>query len=219
MRGDREVDYLTREDLPALFAQVAAVMTEQAEFLSEMDARMGDGDLGITMGKGFSVLPEILRESEERDFGKTFVKAGMKMASVVPSTMGTLMASGIMSGGKKTAGKEKLDAPGYLLFLQGFAEGIAKRGKCVRGERTVLDAVGEAADCLETALAGSGELSLAQAAEIAACGAMEGVEKTKSMEPKYGKAAVHKAAALGTPDQGAYAGYFMLKGMADFLKQ
>ena len=49
--------------------------------------------------------------------------------------------------------------------------------------------------------------------------AMEGVEKTKSMEPKYGKAAVHKAAALGTPDQGAYAGYFMLKGMADFLKQ
>ena len=54
MRGDREVDYLTREDLPALFAQVAAVMTEQAEFLSEMDARMGDGDLGITMGKGFS---------------------------------------------------------------------------------------------------------------------------------------------------------------------
>ncbi len=70
------------------------------------------------------------------------------MASVVPSTMGTLMASGIMSGGKKTAGKEKLDAPGYLLFLQGFAEGIAKRGKCVRGERTVLDAVGEAGNCL-----------------------------------------------------------------------
>lgn len=213
------MEYLTKKDLPELFERVAAVMTEQADFLSEMDARMGDGDLGLTMGKGFSALPGILRESEETELGKNLMKAGMKMASVVPSTMGTLMASGIMSGGKKTVGKEKLDAAGYLLFLQGFAEGIAKRGKCARGERTVLDAVGEAADALKAALAGKQGISLSEAAEIAADGAMEGVEKTKSMEPKYGKAAVHKAAALGTPDQGAYAGYFMLKGMADFLQE
>ncbi len=213
------MEYLTREDLPEFFEGVAAVMEKQVEFLGNMDAKMGDGDLGITMGKGFSALPGILRDIEEADLGKALMKAGMKMASVVPSTMGTLMASGIMSGGKKVTGQEELGAFGYQLFLQGFAEGLSKRGKCARGERTVLDAIGEAADCLKAALAGNEGLSLSQAAEIAARGAMEGVEKTKSMEPKYGKAAVHKAAALGTPDQGAYAGYFMLLGMAEFLKK
>lgn len=212
------MEYLTRGDLPALFECVAGVMTEQADFLSEMDAKMGDGDLGLTMKKGFSALPDILREMEEWDPGKALAKAGMKMTSVVPSTMGTLMGSGIMSGGKKAAGREKLDAAGYLDFLQGFAEGLAKRGKCARGERTVLDAIGEAADVLKAAMTGQEGMTLCEAARVAAQGAMKGVEKTKTMEPKYGKAAVHKSAALGTPDQGAYAGYFLLLGIAKFLE-
>jgi len=32
---------------------VAQVMTDNADHLCEMDARMGDGDLGLTMKKGY----------------------------------------------------------------------------------------------------------------------------------------------------------------------
>ena len=202
-------------DLPAWFAVIGEVMTAHADELCEMDARMGDGDLGLTMKKGFSAMPEILNAIDENDLGKKLTKAGMKMASVVPSTMGTLMASGIMTGGKELVGKEAIDASGLLIFLKGYAAGIAKRGKCARGERTVLDAVGAAADKLEAAL--MPDMTLAQAAEIALEGAKEGVEATRSMEPKYGKAAVHKAAAAGQVDQGACAGMYMVQGCRDFI--
>lgn len=206
---------ITIGDLQAWFSAIGKVMAEHADELCEMDARMGDGDLGLTMKKGFNAMPEILGGIDEADLGKKLMKAGMKMASVVPSTMGTLMASGVMTGGKELAGKTSIDAAGLLIFLKGYAAGIAKRGKCTRGERTVLDAVGAAADKLEAAL--TPDMTLEQAAEIALEGAKEGVEATRTMEPKYGKAAVHKAAAAGQLDQGACAGMYMVQGCRDFI--
>jgi len=135
----------------------------------------------------------------------------------VPSTMGTLMASGVMNGGKMLAGAESIDAKGFLTYLDGYAAGIAKRGKCARGERTVLDAIGAAVDKLRAALEADANLSLQQAAEAALAGAEEGVEATRAMEPKYGKAAVHKAAAVGEKDQGAYAGMLMILGCKNYI--
>jgi len=204
-------------DLQAWFAAIGEVMTAHADELCEMDARMGDGDLGLTMKKGFNAMPEILDAIDETDLGKKLMKAGMKMASVVPSTMGTLMASGVMNGGKMLAGAESIDAKGFLTYLDGYAAGIAKRGKCARGERTVLDAIGAAVDKLRAALEADANLSLQQAAEAALAGAEEGVEATRAMEPKYGKAAVHKAAAVGEKDQGAYAGMLMILGCKNYI--
>ena len=120
-------------DWTAILQSVAQVMTDNADHLCEMDARMGDGDLGLTMKKGYCALPELYAGLEEADMGKRLSKSGMKMSSVVPSTMGTLMSSGWMEGGKRLVGKETVDAAGYAAFLRGFADGIIKRGKCAPG--------------------------------------------------------------------------------------
>ena len=205
--------------LPALFERVAERMDQESEHLCEMDARLGDGDLGLTMKKGFGAMTEILRGLQEPDLAKTLMKAGMKMSSVVPSTMGTLMSSGVMTGGKALAGKTELDAAGYLAFLRGFCDGIVKRGKCARGDRTVLDAIAPAADRVAEALEQNPGLTLAEAGEAAVQGARAGVEATRAMEPKYGKAAVHKAAAAGEPDQGACAGLYLLEGFRNYFAE
>ena len=76
---------ITCDQLPALFEGVAALFAEKREELCDMDANMGDGDLGLTMDKGYGALPDLLRENMEAgDAGKTLMKAGMKMSSVVP---------------------------------------------------------------------------------------------------------------------------------------
>lgn len=203
---------ITCEQLPALFQGVAAVFAEKKEELCEMDAQMGDGDLGLTMDKGYGALPSLLQENMEvGDVGKTLMKAGMKMSSVVPSTMGTLMSSGIMEGGKALKGKAELGAAELAAYLTAFATGIQKRGKCQLGDRTILDAVDPAARAAERAAAEGGDLA---AVLNAACeGAAQGVEATKSMTPKFGKAAVFAAKAAGVPDQGAVAGACMLDGL------
>lgn len=202
------------EDLPELFESIAKVFVEKKDELCAMDANMGDGDLGLTMSKGYSAMPDLIRENTvENNVGKTLFKAGMKMASVVPSTMGTLMASGIMEAGKSLNEKDKIDAKDLAVYFESFAAGIKKRGKCEAGDRTIYDALVLAG---ERAKAADG--SLLDVARAALKGADEGVEATKDMLPKFGKAAVFSAKAKGIADQGAVAGYLMVKGVCLFLE-
>ena len=203
---------ITCEQLPALFQGVAAIFAEKKEALCNMDAQMGDGDLGLTMDKGYGALPALLQENMEAgDIGKTLMKGGMKMSSLVPSTMGTLMSSGIMEGGKALKGKDAMGPRELADCLTAFAAGVQKRGKCQPGDRTILDALDAGAQAAAKAAEEGGDLS---AVIAAACeGAAQGVEATKDMVPKFGKAAVFAAKAKGVPDQGAMAGLYMLQGL------
>lgn len=203
---------ITCEQLPALFQGVAAIFAEKKEELCNMDAQMGDGDLGLTMDKGYGALPALLQENMEAgDIGKTLMKGGMKMSSLVPSTMGTLMSSGIMEGGKALKGKDAMGPRELADCLTAFAAGVQKRGKCQPGDRTILDALEAGAQAAAKAAEEGGDLS---AVIAAACeGAAKGVEATKVMTPKFGKAAVFAAKAAGVADQGAVAGLYMLQGL------
>lgn len=202
----------TTEQLPDLFAGVASMFAEKKEELCDMDAKMGDGDLGLTMDKGYGALPQIIKENTEPgDIGKTLMKSGMKMASLVPSTMGTLMSSGVMEGGKALKGKTEFGAEELSTYLTAFAAGIKKRGKCELGDRTILDSVDAGAkSAAEAAAAGK---SIEEVIEAACEGAAAGVEATKDMVPKFGKAAVFAAKAAGVADQGAVAGMYMIQGL------
>ena len=211
------MDKITFEQLPELFEGVAAIFTEKKDELCDMDARMGDGDLGLTMHKGYTALPNLIRENTEPgDIGKTLMKAGMKMSSVVPSTMGTLMSSGVMEGGKALKGKSEISPTDLATYLTAFAAGIQKRRKCELGDRTILDAVDAGAKKAAAAVeAGASDLETVINAAVE--GATEGVEATKNMTPKFGKAAVFAAKAIGTPDQGAVAGRYMIIGLQSYI--
>ena len=204
------------EKIAELFEGVAAVFAKKKEELCEMDAKMGDGDLGLTMDKGYGALPELIRQNTEPgDVGKTLAKAGMKMGSLVPSTMGTLMSSGVMEGGKALKGKAQMGAKELSEYLLAFAAGIRKRGKCELGDRTILDAVDAGAQRAAQAAAAGADME--GVIEAACEGAAAGVEATKNMKPKFGKAAVFSAKAIGVPDQGAVAGLYMIQGMRDAI--
>lgn len=208
---------ITMQELPGLFESVSREFEIHADELCKMDSRMGDGDLGITMKKGFGALPGIIRDMDETDFSKKIRKAGLEMTDIVPSTMGMLMGTGISYGGKELDGRDYLDAEGLVLFLKGFCKGIIKRGKCCRGDRTVLDSIGQAAENAEAVLTANLFASLEDVCSGALEGAKKGVEATKAMKPKFGKAAVHVEAADGIADQGAVAGMVLLQGIADYI--
>ena len=208
------------EAVPDLFASVGALFEEKRDELCAMDAKLGDGDLGLTMSKGYAALPGLMRAEAEAaggDIGKLLMKAGIKMTSLVPSTMGFLMASGVMEGGKALKGKAALDSAALADYLVGFAAGVQKRGKCEEGQRTIYDAVKPAADaaraCVEADPAASLQAVIGAALEAAAAG----VEATKNMKPVFGKAAVHAAQSAGVADQGAVAGYYKILGLSNYI--
>ena len=129
--------------------------------------------------------------------------------------MGTLMSTGVMYGGKAVGDKPEMDAKDLAAFLEGFAAGIQKRGKCQPGDRTIYDSVLKAAEAGKEALEEGGGMKAVMDAAVE--GAKEGVEATKEMTPKYGKAAVFAARAKGVEDQGAVAGMYLMEGLARYF--
>ena len=214
------MEKITFEEVPELFASVGALFVEKKEELCEMDAKLGDGDLGLTMSKGYAALPDLMREeavAAAGDIGKMMMKAGMKMSSLVPSTMGFLMSTGVMEGGKALKGKTEIDGVVLADYLTGFAAGVQKRGKCEAGQRTIYDAIKPAADAAKELVTTDASASLQAVIEAALKAAEGGVEATKSMVPVFGKAAVHAAKCASVPDQGAVAGYYKILGLYNYI--
>ncbi len=216
------MDKILFDQIPDMFSCIADVFEEKKDELGEIDARLGDGDLGLTMSKGFSALPDILREESGGaggDIGKLLMKAGMKMSSLIPSTMGFLMSTGIMEGGKALRGMTEIDGAALAKLLEGFAAGVKKRGNCEPGQRTIYDAVSPAAQAASAAVEDNPDASLAEVINAAAGAAESGMESTKDMVPVFGKAAVHAAQSEGVPDQGAVAGYYVILGFSNYINQ
>ena len=204
------MDSLSRDDVLQIMHGLRSLMEEKKDYLVELDAAMGDGDLGLTMSKAFISADEQLQGGGEEDIGKIFMKAGMTMAKSAPSTMGTLIATGFMRGGKVLSGKKELSSADLAEFFQAFVQGLMDRGKAKPGEKTIIDSLQPAAEAL--AAEKDGGLTKALAAALAAAEA--GLEATKEMIAQHGRVAYYKEQSLGKVDPGATVGVYIIQGFA-----
>jgi dihydroxyacetone kinase-like protein len=207
---------LNSSDLEGLFAKVKDVMIENKDWLFELDSAMGDGDLGITMSTGFSKVYEMISALEEEDIGKTFMKVGMTLAETVPSTLGTLMATGFMRAGKTIQGKTEVDLADSVLMASVFVEGIIERGKAKPGEKTIIDSLYPAFQALK--LASEEGRDLKEGFKKAYEAAKGGVEDTKEMLPKHGRVVWYREKSIDKKDPGAVAGMLLIKAFYEYLE-
>ena len=204
------MDRLSRDDVLQIMHGLRSLMEEKRDYLVEIDGVMGDGDLGLTMSKAFISADEEIQGGGEEDIGKIFMKAGMSMARSAPSTMGTLVATGFMRGGKALSGKQEIDAADLADFFQAFVQGLMDRGKAKPGDKTIIDSLHPAAEAL--AAEKEGGLKKALAAALAAAEA--GLEATKEMIAQHGRVAYYKEQSLGKVDPGATVGVYIIQGFA-----
>lgn len=209
------MNLLSEKDIRSIFALMADLMNDHKDLLTYLDAAMGDGDLGLTMSTGFSKVSEEVRSFEEKDIGKIFVKAGMVMAQCVPSTMGTLMATGLMKGGKVVLNKQEVNLSDISELMNGFTEGIRTRGKANPGDKTVIDSLQPATQALQVAV--GAQKALPEGLKIAYKAALQGVEDTKNMISQHGRAAYYQEKTLGTQDPGATVGMLFIKAFYDYI--
>ncbi|WP_367298618.1 dihydroxyacetone kinase subunit L [Hafnia alvei] len=205
---------LTTSQLKLLFAQWANIMSAQKETLIAMDSIVGDGDLGLTMSDGFSAAYHAVSRSDETDIGKFFYLAGKTMSSSVPSTMGTLMAAGLIEVGKIFKGKNRLNSEDFGVLFQAFYNGVQNRGKAQLGEKTFLDGLFPAVCVLNGKDAETQDwVSLAyQAYEET----KQGVQNTTTLIAKHGRAATHGERSRSLLDPGAYVAQLLISGYCTF---
>jgi dihydroxyacetone kinase-like protein len=209
------MDSLTLDDIKAIISRIADIMTEKKDELIRLDGAMGDGDLGLTMEKAFTTARDESASMTETDAGKLLMKIGMTIARAAPSTMGTLAATGFMSGGKAVSGTTSLGVKEVSAFFNAFVAGIMQRGKSKPGEKTIVDVLHPAAEAMAGVAASGG--SLADAFIACRDAAAEGLIRTRDMIAQHGRVAYYQEQAKGREDPGAVAGTYILQGFWGYV--
>ena len=209
------MEQLNIQDIKHIIHDIKIIMDENRNFLIELDSVMGDGDLGITMTNGFSAANEEASKSEEKIPGKLLMKIGMAIAKAAPSTMGTLVATGFMRGGKAIGEIELIGLNELQIFFDAFTNGIMERGKSKPGNKTIIDTLYPATIALSNAQ--KNNQSLADGITAAFGAAQKGVEDSKQMKAEYGRAGYYQNESIGKQDGGATVGMLILKGFHEYV--
>ncbi|MGL5717437.1 MAG: dihydroxyacetone kinase subunit DhaL [Paraclostridium sp.] len=199
--------------IKSILKGIVESVEKEKEYLIELDGSMGDGDLGLTMYNGFSALYEEIDNIDSNDLGMTVMKLGMKMNSVVPSTMGTLVSVCMIRGAKTLKGKQIVTLDDLIEFGDAAINGVKEVGKTEVGNKTMLDALYPAVEGLKEAKTEG--LSIGEAINRAYEKASEGVEKTKELKSVHGRAAYYGDNSVGKPDPGATAVKFIIRGIKE----
>ena len=194
---------------------IAERITENKDFLTELDREIGDSDHGINMSRGFSAVMEKL-SPEDSDIGATLKKLGMTLLSKVGGASGPLYGTAYMEAGKITAGKTELTPSDMKAVLEVAIAGIQKRGKAVKGEKTMLDALIPASETFSAKIAEGADM--VTALDSACDSSREGVEYTKTIIATKGRASYLGERSIGHQDPGATSALITLEAIRDYYK-
>jgi triose/dihydroxyacetone kinase / FAD-AMP lyase (cyclizing) len=186
--------------------------------LREMDQRVGDGDLGISLARGArAILHEIDTYPADTHPGAVLLTMSATTRRVVGGTSGPLYAALLLRAGSVL---DQAGTANAQRWADAFAAGVAalmELGGAKAGERTMVDALLPAVDALQIALAQSASTGDAMQAAVEA--ATAGAAQTASMTPRRGRSSYVGERALGFPDPGAHAVGLWLTAIRDALDE
>jgi dihydroxyacetone kinase-like protein len=207
---------LSAARVAALLTAMAADLIAAKDRLNELDSAAGDGDLGISVSRGFDAVRKSLAEPGD-DIGKMLIAAGMQFNEAAGSTIGALMSSALMRAGREARGMAQIGLSEVVRISAAAEQGIRDRGKAEPGNKTMLDAIVPANAALAEAQAEG--LDLPEALARALVAAEQGMLATKEMVPTFGRARWLPERARGHQDPGATAVYLMLKSLVEHVGQ
>ncbi|MEK6796307.1 MAG: DAK2 domain-containing protein [Spirochaetota bacterium] len=209
------MENINRGDLAPLFKSLRDAFAAQRDFLIDLDGKVGDSDLGLTMSRAFIAAYEAVAANAADPIGRTIQLAGMAIGKASPSTMGTLVATGFMRGGKALDLSSSIGTAEMSIFWIAFMNGVIERGKAKRGDKTLIDVVAPVSESLAASAACGAALH--EALFDAAAAAAGGLEATKGMIAQHGKAACFREKTLGLQDAGATVGFIITDTLRQFV--
>lgn len=212
MVSDSIVPTIQGSDVVAAVQRVSQMLIDQADYLTSLDQAMGDGDMGITMGKIGAATLDFANTTAIGDIGKYLYQLGTVMNRAAPSTMGTLLAGGLMDAGKAVRNKTTLEPADVVAIFQAVDAGIRTRGKANLGDKTIVDALHPASEAFAAAVQRGATLNEAAVAAIAAAEA--GRDRVTPLRSKVGRASWVGERTEGQMDAGCAMAVLLLQAIA-----
>jgi phosphoenolpyruvate---glycerone phosphotransferase subunit DhaL len=183
-------------------AASAAVLREQRDYLTQLDAAIGDADHGTNMDRGFAAVVERLAsEDDSQPPGKLLLTAGSTLVSTVGGASGPLWGTALRRAGRTLGDAETFGPDELVAALDAALAGVVELGAASEGEKTMVDALSPAVRVLRERV-GDGS-SLAEALAAAREAGEEGMRATVPLQALKGRASYLGERSIGHQDPGA----------------
>ncbi|WP_433175517.1 dihydroxyacetone kinase subunit DhaL [Actinoallomurus sp. CA-150999] len=191
---------------------ITAAIYRDADYLTRLDAAIGDADHGVNMQRGFSVVRSTLNGKEFNTVGEILTKTGTALSSSVGGAAGPLYGMAFRAIGKQLT-EPSVTAEQLLAALRAGLEAVQKLGAARLGDKTMIDAFGPAVEAFEAAVRGGAALSTS--ASAAADAAEEGMRATIPMIARKGRASYLGPRSQGHQDPGATSTALIFRALAE----
>jgi dihydroxyacetone kinase-like protein len=198
---------LTVDHLKAAAPRLAAAAEAAAAELNALDGQLGDGDLGITVSKGWRAIANDAAELPA-DLGLAFLASAKAFQRVSSSSYGTLTATALMAAAKSTKGRTEVPWSEVSALIAAGRDAMMARGKGALGDKSVLDVL----DAVARATAGLDDpAAMLTAASRAGDDALAAFRDKPS---RLGRARIFAEKSMGLDDPGMVAFRRVLDGLS-----
>ena len=136
---------------------------EQRDYLTQLDAAIGDADHGVNMDRGFAAVVERLEQLDDAGPAEMFEAAGTTLVLAVGGAAGPLYGSALRHMGRAADGVEPFDGEALLVCLRAALEEIQRLGAAEVGDKTIVDALAPAVHAFERGLRAGDDLAVVAA--------------------------------------------------------
>jgi dihydroxyacetone kinase-like protein len=193
-------------------AEIVAVVRAEAEYLSQLDAAIGDGDHGVNMRRGFDAVDKALAvEDGETPPGRLLTLVGKTLIATVGGASGPLYGTAFRRAGRSLGSAPTFAGPELATALDEAIAGVVDLGAAQVADKTMVDALAPAAEAMHASLDGGGTLEAAIGA--AAEAAEEGARSTVPMQARKGRASYLGERSIGHQDPGATSSALILRAL------
>ncbi|WP_439615878.1 dihydroxyacetone kinase subunit DhaL [Shinella sp.] len=196
----------------AIVLSMAERIVENRAYLSEIDGKIGDGDHGVNMAKGFGMAAERLK-GKDVALAESLDTLGTVLMTEIGGSMGPLYGVMFTEFAETIQGVEKIDAAAYSKMLHAGLAGIQAIGSAKVGDKTLIDTFVPAIEAFDKATA-EGK-SFGEALEALVVAAETGRDSTIDLVAKIGRASRLGERSLGVLDAGATSCAIILKELSD----
>ena len=205
---------MTKAQLLAWIDKQHAVFLDKKEYLTDLDAAIGDADHGINMNRGFAKVMEKLPTVADKDLPTILKTVGMTLMSSVGGASGLLYGTFWMKGAMALDGKAEMTTADFKAFLEAAVGGIVQRGRPELGDKTMYDLWGPV---LAAVKAADDATPLPEVVAAALPVAEAALAATIPLQARKGRASYLGERSIGHPDPGATSSLFMLQTLKEAL--
>jgi len=192
------------------------IVTIQAnkQYLSDIDGLIGDGDHGINMNKGFTLTRDEL-DKTPGDLAHGLNTLSKVLMMKIGGSMGPLYGKFFKALAKGIEGKSTIGKAEFGVILREIESSIATISPAKVGDKTLIDTLVPAVLAYNNAMDHGADFKTALINMKEA--ARKGMESTKDIAAKLGRASRLGERSRGVLDAGSVSCFLILESIADSI--